>query len=114
MITHICLIFLTLKRFGRQFDPPPVVFPKICFLGRELQIGPIEKGTHTNERTKKRCFEIFGSRHSSDELKSICWSLENHLLVYKLFEFASERVPAIKNKNANVFSPKNHLHYYNY
>ena len=54
----------------------------------------------------------------NDDLKflslGILQMIKMHLMGYKIFEFAVKRIPAIRNKDANVFSPKNHLRYYNY
>ena len=36
--------------------------------------------------------------------------LMSYLLVYKLFEFAVERNPAIRNKTETILISKNHLH----
>ena len=74
-----------------------------------LQIGPIEKEAYTNERRTLWNFNLWAFFRW---IKCI-GLIENYLLVYKLFEFVVERIPAIKNKAANIFRPKNHLHYCN-
>ena len=62
-----------------------------------LHIAPSEKGTYTNERMM---------------LKSTWWAIENiYLLVFKLFEFSVEWIPAIRYKVEIIFSSKYHLGY---
>ena len=46
--------------------------------------------------------------------KGHIWAIENNcFLVYNLFEFAVELIPAIRNKTETTVSSKNHLRYCN-
>ena len=40
------------------------------------------------------------------QMNKVYWA-NRKLLVYKLFEFVVKRIPAIRNKAANIFSSKN-------
>ena len=61
-----------------------------------LQNEPSGKGTHTN---KSIMLKMFCVHRFVRWTKCIWWAIKNtYLLVWKLFEFAVEWIPAIKNK----------------
>ena len=72
---------------------------------QHLQIEPNEKGIHINESMMFKMFYLY---------QFVRWAIENnYLLVYKLFEFAVERISITRNKTEIISSSKNHLRYYN-
>ena len=50
---------------------------------------------------------------SSDEVHLIGYR-KNYLLIYKLFNFAVEWIPAVRNKAEFIFRSKSHWRYYNF
>ena len=75
------------------------------------QIEPSKKRSHPNESMILKMFYLY---------RFVRWTKctwlfieNNYLLVYKLFEFAVEWIPAIRNKAEIIFSSKYHLHYCN-
>ena len=74
-----------------------------------LQIEPCEKGTHSNETIILKRFYLYEIVIWTE---CIWWALENnYFLVYKLFEFATEWIPTIRNKAGIIFCSKSYLHY---
>ena len=64
---------------------------------QDLQIEWSEKGKHTNESMTLKMFYLCGFVWWT---KCIWWAIENnYLLVYKLFYFAVELIPVIRNKS---------------
>ena len=78
---------------------------------QHLHIETSEKETYTNERKMLKMLYLYGFVRW---IKCIWWIIENNYLFFsKLFDFAVEWIPVIRNKAEIVFSSKNPLHYCN-